>query len=110
MLYQELPLNRAVLEDARELVKAGADVELILLFLRDKGLDQIDSILTIRALMEISNAEAKKLIAFSKAWADRFDSVQELHDKTYKALLELAASGEKDLPRIEFVQSDEQGP
>jgi ethanolamine utilization cobalamin adenosyltransferase len=103
-------LDQAVLEDARKLIKAGADVELILLFLRDRGFDQIDSILTICALMGKSNDEAKELIHHSKAWSDRFYSVQHLHDKARQALLELAASGDKDLPRIELVGFDEEEP
>jgi hypothetical protein len=81
MFYQELPINHAVLEDARKLMKAGADVELILLFLRDKGLDQIDSINTICVLMGMPNAQAKELICRSKAWADKYDSVRDLHVK-----------------------------
>jgi hypothetical protein len=109
MFYQELPINQAVLEDARRLMKAGADVELILLFLRDRGLDQIDSISTVQVLMGMPNAEAKKLICSSKAWSDRFDSIQDLHDKARKALLELAASGDKDLPKIDLMGFDEEG-
>ena len=91
-------------------MKAGADIELILLFLRDRGFDQIDSITTIQVLMEMSHAEAKKLICFSKAWSDRFYRVQDLHDKACKALHELAASGDKELPRIELVGFDETEP
>lgn len=60
-------IDYAVLEDARKLIKAGADVELVLLFLRDRGLGQGDSIIAIRALTEMSQHDAKKitLIAFS---------------------------------------------
>ena len=89
---------------------AGADIELVLLFLRDRGFDQIDSILTIRDLTGTSHAEAKELICSSKAWADHFYSVQDLHDKARKALLELAASRDKDLPKIELVGFDEAEP
>jgi hypothetical protein len=108
MFYQQLPLSQAVLEDGRKLMKAGADVELILLFLRDRGLDQIDSIRTIEVLMGMPNAEAKRLICSSKTWSDHFQSVQDLHDKARKALLELAASGDKDLPKIEIAEFDDE--
>jgi hypothetical protein len=100
-------IDQAVLEDARKLMTAGADLELILLFLRSRGFDQIDSITAIRALTGVSRDDAKKLVCYSKAWADRFNSVQELHDKARKALLELAASGDKDLPKIELVGFEE---
>jgi hypothetical protein len=101
-------IDRAVLEGARKLMNSGADLELILLFLRDRGFCQIDSIIAIRTLMGKSNAEAKALIHTSKAWSDHFYSVQDLHDKAYKAVLELAASGDKDSPKIELVGFDEE--
>jgi ribosomal protein L7/L12 len=103
-------IDQAVLEDARKLMNAGADFELTLLFLRDRGFDQIDSINTIRTLTGKSLPEAKELIHTSKAWSDRFYSVQDLHDKARKALLELAASGENDLLKIELVGFDEEEP
>lgn len=103
-------INQTVLEDARKLMAAGADVELILLFLRDRRLDQIDSIIAIRALTGLPNAEAKKVVCSSKAWADRFDSVQDLHDKALEALRELAASGDTALPKIELEGFDDSEP
>lgn len=109
ILYKRLEdmIDPKVLEDARNLMNAGADVELILLFLRDGGFDQIDSVIAIRVLMGKSHPEAKVLVHNSKAWSDRFYTVQDLHDKALKALLELAASGDKDLPRIEIIRPEE---
>ena len=103
-------IDHAVLEDARKLMKAGADVELVLLFLRDRGLDQGASIIAIRALTAMSHDEAKKLVCFSRAWVDHFDSVQHLHDQAHKAIRELTASNEKGLPRIELVGFDDIEP
>lgn len=103
-------IDHAVLEDARKLMKAGADVELVLLFFRDRGLDQCDSIIAIRALTAMSHNEAKKLVCLSKAWADRFDSVQQLHDQAVKAIRELAASDEQGLLRIELIGFDDIEP
>ena len=48
-------IDDAVLEDARKLMKAGADVELVLLFLRDRGLDQGVSIIAMCALTAMSH-------------------------------------------------------
>jgi ribosomal protein L7/L12 len=81
-----------------------------MLFLRDRGFDQIDSINTIRALMGTSLPDAKELIHAGKAWSDHFYSVQDLHEKARKALLELAASRDKELPKIELVGFDETEP
>jgi len=103
-------IDQAVLEDARKLMKAGADVELVLLFLRDRGLDQGASIIAIRALAAMPHDEAKKLVCFSKAWVDQFDSVQHLHDQALKAIRELVASNEGGLPRIELVGFDDIEP
>lgn len=100
-------IDHAVLEDARKLMKAGADVELVLLLLKDRGLDQGASIITIRALTAMSHDEAKKLVCFSKAWVDHFDSVQHLHSQVLKAIQELAASNEKGSPRIELAGFDD---
>lgn len=96
-------LNQAALEKARSLIKSGADVDSILLFLRARGFSQIDTIFAAKALMGISHTEAKKLVCFSKTWSDRFDSVKDLHEKAEKALLELAAFGE-----IELVEHDDE--
>jgi hypothetical protein len=95
-------IDPAVLEDARKLMKAGADVELVLLFLRDRGLDQGASITAICALTAMPHHEAKKLVCCSKAWVDHFDSVEHLHDVALKAIRELAASNENGLLRIEL--------
>jgi len=100
-------LDQTVLEDARKLMTAGADAELILLFLRAKGFDQIDSIIAIQVLTGKSNPEAKELVVASRAWSDRFHSVRDLHDKAREALLELAASKDKGLPKIELGDFDE---
>ena len=103
-------IDPAVLEDARKLRKTGADVELVLLFLRDRGLNQSTSIIAICALTAMPHQEAKKLVCFSKAWVDHFDSAQHLHDQALKAIRELAASNENGLPRIELVGFDDIEP
>jgi ribosomal protein L7/L12 len=97
----------AVVEDAKRLIIAGADVEMIVLFFREKGFDKIDSIRSLRALYSMTMPEAKTLIDNSKAWSDRFYSDQDLHDKARRALLELASSMDESLPRIELVGFEE---
>lgn len=96
-------INAQVLEDARKLISGGADTEVVLVFLRENGLDKIDSINSIRALFAKSMPEAKTLVDNSRAWSDHFYSDQDLHDKARRAVSELAASEDKTLPRIELV-------
>ena len=74
-----------LLADARKLIAAGADKEMIVLFLRDKGLNKIASIRAIRALFTNSTSEAKTLVDESKAWSDRFYSDLDLRDKARQA-------------------------
>jgi ribosomal protein L7/L12 len=59
---------------ARRLAAAGADCETILVFLRDRGFDKIDSIKTMRMLYSLSMPEAKDMIDHSVAWSDRLHS------------------------------------
>jgi hypothetical protein len=59
-----------ILEEARRNLDSGADVETILLELKEKGFWQIDC---IRALFELgvcSSSDAKRVVHFSEAWKD----------------------------------------
>ena len=100
-------IKQNILEDARRLIVAGADQEMILLYFRDKGFDKIDSINSIRALYGRSTPEAKTLVDHSSAWSDRFYGDMEFHEKARQALRDLAASKDKDLPDIEFTEFDD---
>jgi hypothetical protein len=102
MLEQPKPPNPDVVADARRLEAVGADRETILVFLRDRGLNKIDSIKTIRGLYGLSMPEAKDLIDQSAAWSDRFDHDMEFRKTAIKALRDLAASKDPSLPNIVF--------
>jgi RNAse (barnase) inhibitor barstar len=59
--------------DSQKLWQSGADPELILVFLRDRGYSYIDSIYAAAALIEKSIPEAKTLVDHSRAWAAELD-------------------------------------
>lgn len=107
MLDQPKPPNPEVVADAHRLATAGADCETILVFLRDRSFNKIDSIITIRLLYNLSMPEAKDLIDRSAAWSDRFHSDMKLRETAMRALRDLAASKDPSLPRIELPEPEE---
>jgi hypothetical protein len=87
-------LSVEVLSEARKLISAGVDTELILVFLRDRGFDKIDSNSALRQLFGASTTEAKNLIDLSEAWSDRFYSDTQLRETAREALRHLAAEND----------------
>lgn len=98
-----------VIADATRLVAAGADREMVLVFLRDRGFDKIDSINTIRGLYGLTMNEAKDLIDESSAWSDRFDSDMKFREMAVRLLRDLAAESAKtdDAMKITFDEPTE---
>jgi len=99
--------NPEVVEDARRLLQAGGDIELILVFLRDRGFDQADCIYAVESLMGRPFADAKGLVIHSQAWSDRYESDTKLREAAREALRRLANSKSPDLPRIIFEGENE---
>lgn len=95
-------INPEVLDDARRLLHAGANRELVLVFLRDRGFDKIDSINSIRTLFGKSMPEAKALVDHSQAWSDRYDSDMQLREAVREALRQLVDSNSPHEPQIVF--------
>ncbi|HVN09067.1 MAG TPA: hypothetical protein VMV61_08855 [Patescibacteria group bacterium] len=107
MLEQPKPPNSEVVADAHRLAAAGADLETILVFLREKGFDKIDSIKTMRGLYSLSMPKAKDLIDHSAAWSDRFHHDMEFRETALRAFRDLAASNDASLPKIEFTDPED---
>lgn len=106
MLEQPNPADPEVIADAHRLAAAGADCETILVFLRERKFDKIDSIKTVRLLYNLSMPEAKDLIDHSVAWSDRFHHDMEFRETAIRALRDLAASKDPSLPRIELPEPE----
>jgi hypothetical protein len=109
MLQQSKSPEPQVISDARRLAAVGADREMILVFLRDRGFDKIDSIKTVRALYGLSMPEAKDLLDYSAAWSDRFESDIEFRETALRVLRDLAAESadHPDLPKITFTEPED---
>lgn len=110
-LEQPEPLDPEIVADSERLVAAGADRETILVFLRDRKLDKIDSIKTVRILYGLSMPEAKDLIDNSAAWSDRFESDMKFRETALQVLKDLAAESATDpsMPKI-ILPPDEPEP
>jgi ribosomal protein L7/L12 len=102
--------KQEVIDDARRLAGGGASLEMILMFLREKGFDKIDSINAIRALNGTSMAETKEIIDHSETWSDRFRRDMQFRETAWKALRDIAASQDPSLPKIIIDErNDEEG-
>jgi hypothetical protein len=97
-----------VISDARRLAAAGADREMILVFLRDRKFNKIDSIKVVRGIYGLAMPEAKDLVDHSGAWSDRFQSDMQLRETAWKALREIADSQDPSLPKI-IIDGDHEG-
>jgi hypothetical protein len=65
-----LLITPAMVEEARGLLEAGGSIEDMLRYLRDNGAGAIDSIIALRALLNMSMAEAQQTLHESKTWHD----------------------------------------
>ena len=100
MLQRVKDPDPEVVADARRLATVGADRETILVFLRDRKFNKIDSIKVMRALYGLSMPEAKDLVDHSAAWSDRFYSDMQLRETASKALRYIASLKDPNLPKI----------
>ncbi len=95
-----------IIADAHRLAAAGADRETVLVFLRDKGFNKIDSIKTIRPLYGLSMPEAKDLVDHSAAWSDRFYSDMDFRETALRALRDIAAENAQDPNALKITLTD----
>jgi len=100
--------KQEVVDDGRRLAGGGASLEMILMFFRERGFDKIDSINAVRAMFRKSMGEAKEIVDHSDAWSDRFRSDREFRNTAWKALRDIAASQDPNLPKI-IIEGDAEG-
>ena len=96
MLEPAKPLDMEIVADAHRLAAAGADSETILVFLRERQFDKIDSVKTTRMLYGLSMPEAKDVIDHSVAWSDRYHSDMQLRKTAMRVLRNMAAEHARD--------------
>jgi Barstar (barnase inhibitor) len=75
--------------DATKLIQGGAEPELVLSFLRERGVGRTDSAYVMASLMEKSVPKARALVDSSDTWSDRFETDIRFRNAARKALREL---------------------
>lgn len=100
MIGEPKPLDPDIVAEAERLARGGTEREVILTFLRANRFDKIDSIKTIRRLYGLSLPEAKDLIDQSSTWSDRYERDMEVRATAERALRDIVASNDPDLPKF----------
>jgi ribosomal protein L7/L12 len=80
-------------ERAQQQMRAGLGLEPLLIELRGKGADKIDSIKIVRSTMHVTTAQAKSLVDRSEAWSDRYADDRALHEAVREAAEESKSEG-----------------
>ena len=78
--------------DAKRLVRSGAELELVLSFLRDRGAGQTESTYMVAGLTDKSVPEAKAIVESSQTWSDRYEMDAHFRNATRQALRDLGFS------------------
>ncbi len=78
--------------DAKRLVEAGAEPELVLSFLRERGVGRTNSAYTMACLMEKSVPEARALVDRSQTWSDGYETDMRFRKAAREALRDLGFS------------------
>jgi hypothetical protein len=76
----------AVASDAEKLINSGADHEIVLGFLRERGFNKLDSIKALISATGMSLGNAKGIVHHSRAWQDSFARDEEFHASLLKAV------------------------
>jgi ribosomal protein L7/L12 len=79
----------AIVADAKKLIESGADHEILLGFLRERGFDKLESIKALMGTTGLPLSEAKEIVHRSRAWRDTFSRDEEFHASLLKAVQNL---------------------
>ncbi len=92
--------RKAIEVRTAKLLSEGADTETLLQFMRENGLGQPDSVLTLMKLANVDLGEAQMIVFRSKTWADRLAVNMQMQNDLMQALCELKE--ENDDPNFEI--------
>jgi ribosomal protein L7/L12 len=74
--------------EASALLKAGKSKEEIVVFLRQSGCTKGISVMLLPSILNCDLVEAKKIVHFSKAWADQKETDEKLQRQFEESLSE----------------------
>lgn len=80
---------KTVEAEAMKLWEAGADFEIIIAFMRERGLGQVDSYLMLARITGLGRLRAQKLVFLSKTWADWLEWHVQMQKDFIQAMKEL---------------------
>lgn len=90
----KLPEQTAIATQAETLLNTGVEQEVVLAFMRDRGLGRMDSMRVLVNATGVSLLDAKNIVLNSLAWQDAFGKDPELQKKLHNAVqaLDLASA------------------
>jgi IS30 family transposase len=68
-------------QEVENLLKAGKSQEDVISFLRQKGCSKTMSIFILSSVLKLGGGEAKRIVHFSKTWADTRKSDDQFHKR-----------------------------
>ena len=79
-------LDQSLMARGDELWHKCRDAEKLLHFLRVEGISKLGSVKAVRAICQVSLADAKKIVSQSSEWKDTVESTEALHDQVIRAM------------------------
>jgi ribosomal protein L7/L12 len=83
-----------IASDAKRLINSGANHEIVLGFLRERGFNKLDSIKALVNATGMSLNNAKGIVHHGRAWQDTFSRDEEFHASLLKAVQALDLDGQ----------------
>ena len=83
-----------IASDAKRLINSGANHEIVLGFLRERGFNKLDSIKALVNATGMPLNNAKGIVHHSRAWQDTFSRDEEFHASLLKAVQALGLDGQ----------------
>jgi len=84
----------SLLDESREMLRDGKDVQAILTFARHRGCSKTDAMRLLMLLRDMSLAEAKQVVHFSEAWRDTKQQDEEFQDRLQSVIEDKRSSDE----------------
>jgi len=88
------PIDPKLEDEVIRMVNSGAPLEQVVHSMRMFGLNKIESMKLLRDHAHISLTDAKSVVHLSRAWQDRLESDNLLHDRAIQAAEELGFTQE----------------
>jgi len=83
-----------IASEAARLFGLGADHDLVLGFLREKGLNKLASIKALVKTTGVSLGNAKEIVHHSRVWQDVYERDTKFHEQLWKLVEEMKKAGE----------------